>query len=86
MFIIWVFENLYYISENLGDKTIPKAVNFPRKKSPKVLTPFLKPLEARGKGSDGKCIRHGNQQQGILNNPIICCPQETEFKFQTQIG
>lgn len=33
MFIIWVYENLYYISENLGDKTIPKAVNFPRKKS-----------------------------------------------------
>lgn len=85
MFIIRVFENLYYISENLGDKTIPKAVNFPRK-NPKALTSCLKPLEARGKGSDGKCIRHGNRQQGSLNNPIICCSQETGFKFQTQIG
>lgn len=88
MFIIWVFENLYCISESVGDKTILRAVTFPRKKSqsPKALTSCFKPSEAREKGSDGKWIRHGNQQQGNVNNPIICCPQKTGFKFQTQIG
>lgn len=51
IFIIWVFESLRYISENLGGNTVFKAVNFPRKRVPKtpVFTSCFKLLEAREK-------------------------------------